>query len=764
MDAKRKPRASLAAPGAEVEVGVTDNMNNNTTQPQTSSDSGNAGKKVLGRQSYAATMRRIQREYFDSLNYDNPPTLEQVENDLSAEIFRAVNLRNSVAVSAQDKWPIPKELPARMVAEALLSVGGVARIELEKGDGESRVTGVYNPETGHYRLDQESLDAKMNVFGSDLTDARRASILRYVESEAVSLGLVKQVYRGDAYNKVGNGWYCRVTGDVEPNTPDRVSLYSPATSYNPDAELPVIEMPDGELWDIESAFLEFMGGEKARAEVLWQIVAAALRPNVSWNKAAFLYNEEGNGGKGTFVRGVQNLIGMGACKKLSLEDFGKRFRLHGIGLVPVVIGDENNVKGFLDTPDDFKAAVTKDVLLDEQKGVQPFNTRFHGIIIQCLNRRPSVNDSTESYLRRVLPLKFEQSYTGRERTYIKEDYMARPEVLEYMMKRALEMEVEAFDMPESCKLELAMFDRANNNVTEFAFDVLGRMNLYILPQGLAYELYKGWLENDMPSAHPMGKRSFFDELEGVLKRHGDALGWMFDPDPKHRVRIPGKAFLVEEPLFEAYGLGKWVQWVLPRGSSTYECTHMLKQEMFSQKYRCLFKTALPSDEDGPEPPDGGPGGPGGSSSVQDASVKPAVPDVEYVDYDPDEGEPLLREEYEAYLAAFEDLVAESKRRTVHGPTRGWKSKGKWHMNMFHPARDPLDEEGWYTVDFDQKPPEADDPLPYGCWLEHRLNCPTLYDGKFQCCVVEFSRKLHEGEGEGEEMKVKDTGDDVGRST
>ena len=42
-----------------------------------------------------------------------------------------------------------------------------------------------------------------------------------------------------------------------------------------------------------------LSDDKGVVTILWQILGAIIRPNVSWNQACFMYSESGNNGKGT---------------------------------------------------------------------------------------------------------------------------------------------------------------------------------------------------------------------------------------------------------------------------------------------------------------------------------------------------------------------------------------------------------------------------------------------------------------------------------
>ncbi len=66
---------------------------------------------------------------------------------------------------------------------------------------------------------------------------------------------------------------------------------------------------------------------------------------------------------------------------------------------------------------------------------------------QCNNEMPKVRDRSESYYRRCLMVPFSHSFTGNERSYIKNDYITRQDVLEYVLWSVLNM-AEYYELDE----------------------------------------------------------------------------------------------------------------------------------------------------------------------------------------------------------------------------------------------------------------------------------------------------------------------------
>ena len=72
------------------------------------------------------------------------------------------------------------------------------------------------------------------------------------------------------------------------------------TDFVKDAPNPIIRNDeDGTDWDVVSRMDE-LSDDPEVVELLWQVLGAVVRPNVDWNKSAWLYSTLGNNGKGTF--------------------------------------------------------------------------------------------------------------------------------------------------------------------------------------------------------------------------------------------------------------------------------------------------------------------------------------------------------------------------------------------------------------------------------------------------------------------------------
>ena len=136
---------------------------------------------------------------------------------------------------------------------------------------------------------------------------------------------------------------------------------------------------------------------------------------------------------------MRQLFGKGTYASIPLSDFSKDFMLEPLISATAIIVDENDVGTYIDKAANLKAVVTNDVIQINRKFKSPVAYQFKGFMVQSLNEMVKVKDRSDSFYRRQLFIPFTKCFTGKERKYIKNDYLQRPEVLEYVMYKVLNM-------------------------------------------------------------------------------------------------------------------------------------------------------------------------------------------------------------------------------------------------------------------------------------------------------------------------------------
>jgi putative DNA primase/helicase len=381
---------------------------------------------------------------------------------------------------------------------------------------------------------------------------------------------------------VNNGIYDYKNKKLLPFSPDYVFLTKSRTNYNPNATNVVItNNEDGTTWDVES-WMEELTDDPAITNLLWEITGALLRPNVAWNKSAWLYSDKGENGKGTLCAMWRNLCGS-AATSIPISDFAKDFMLSSLTTSQAIIVDENDVGTFIDKAGALKAVITNDVVYINRKFKDPVRYQFHGFMVQCLNELPRFRDKSDSIYRRQLFIPMNKCFTGKARTYIKSDYINRPEVLEYVMKRVFDMDYYALSEPDACRIILDEYKIYNDPVRQFWAEFEEQFVWDILQYSFLYSLFKEWFKRDNPSGSIMGRNTFIKDLQNAVS--GSTVFQV--PVGNDKIRTTGRMDMTET-LIATYNL---VEWQTPGLSSKSSTIEAMCRPIIADAYRGLIRVA-----------------------------------------------------------------------------------------------------------------------------------------------------------------------------
>lgn len=375
-------------------------------------------------------------------------------------------------------------------------------------------------------------------------------------------------------------------------SPEFIFLAKLDVAWNPDAGNVIIHNEqDGTDWDVES-WMASLSDDPEVVELLWEIIGATVRPYVSWNKSAFFYSEQGNNGKGTLLSLMRNMIGVQSYASIPLADFGKDFLLEPLTRASAILVDENDVGTFIEKAANFKAIVTNDVITINRKYKSPIAHQHFGFMVQCLNDKPTIKDKSESIYRRQLFVPFTKCFTGAERRYIKDDYLARPEVLEYALKRVLTMSYYKLSEPDAVKRALEDFKESNDPIRAFWNEVKGEFTWDLIPFAFAYDLYKSWMARNMPNSKPLGRNKFIDSVVALVRSDPHSM-WLCED---HRTQYrPGDRMTVPEKLIYEYTLVEWANTGAAKNNPAQYST--LPADRQKNNYRGLIRREFDAVDD-----------------------------------------------------------------------------------------------------------------------------------------------------------------------
>ena len=493
-------------------------------------------------------------ELFFATQHQETLSAQDVEFHLLNRINnRLISENTQYGLKGSRAYQTLRTLTPAVIADCMLKRNRIVRIMLsdKNTDPAYDVLAVYmdhGPDTGIYVTDEVSIRVLAREYNYSISPKELDHVIDMLKDNAPRV----MVSTNRDLIAVNNGIFDYKTKTLLPFTPEIVFTAKSAVNYNENAVNPIIHNDaDGTDWDIES-WMADLNDNPEIVTLLWEILSAIIRPNVAWDKTAWFLSEVGNNGKGTLLTLMRNLCGERAWTSISIADFGKDFHLEPLIRTNAVLVDENDVGEYVDKAANLKAVITNDVLLINRKGKTPIAYQFRGFMVQCVNDTPKFRDKSGSLYRRQLIIPFDKSFTGAERKYIKQDYMHRTEVLEYVLHRVLNGNFYELSEPAAIKTALREYKIENDPVRAFAEEFLDQLVWDLLPWKFLYALYRAWLVKEQPSSRPLGFNKFIKHLTLILQEDSD-YGWTVTPAA---VRTKNR-ILGNEPLAVEYNLDNW---------------------------------------------------------------------------------------------------------------------------------------------------------------------------------------------------------------
>ena len=352
-------------------------------------------------------MHRVTMETLEDIKSNTQSvTPEEVRNQIMENVRGAVKLEN-VNREKGEKIRLAETLLPQQVAWVLNTLHPICLIETIDGrnDDTGNILGLYQ---------EDGLDEGIYITSEDVFIKIAREYHPFISTGDLNEMFAclkdcaprKQKCKAKNLIAVNNGIFDFDTKQLRPFTPDLVFLSKSRVSYKVNVQNPVIHNnDDGTDWDVES-WMADLSDDPEVVHLLWQILGAIIRPNVAWDKSAWLYSESGNNGKGTLCELMRELCGKKSYAAIPLADFGKDFYLTQLLNASAIIVDENDVGTYIDKAANLKAVVTGDAIMINRKFKDPITYQFRGFMVQCLNEMPRVKDKSDSFYRRQIFIPF----------------------------------------------------------------------------------------------------------------------------------------------------------------------------------------------------------------------------------------------------------------------------------------------------------------------------------------------------------------------
>lgn len=376
----------------------------------------------------------------------------------------------------------------------------------------------YDLDEGIYTTSIRELDKLILAVERDTTVRQRKEVRDLLRIEAPE----KQDTDQQTLIAVGNGVYNQLTETLEPFDSKYVFRSKVSTNYEAEAKEPVFNG-----WQFSKWVKEIADGDGAKEKLIWQALACAVNSNYNMELAFILVDDgQGRTGKSTFENLLINLVGGGNFASLKIKEFEEQFKLASASGKALIIGDDNNPNDYNATSENFKSAVTGDVLLINPKGMPPFTTKFNCLVVQSANGMPRFSDNTDALLRRFRVIKFNHQYPATsDNKKIKSDYIKDQRLLEFILNKALQIRLDQTPIQDTEESQKAIYDikLENDVVAYFVENYMSKIKSDRIPSSFLFKLFLATMkyENNPQS---MRQNTFTKRVQIPLKK----IGWLYE--------------------------------------------------------------------------------------------------------------------------------------------------------------------------------------------------------------------------------------------
>ena len=315
---------------------------------------------------------------------------------------------------------------------------------------------------------------------------------------------------------------------------------------------PVPELSDPErgTFNPEECFQQIIG-DGERYDQFLAVVLAVGKPNDTrtYKQAIFFMdNGQGNTGKSTLLDAIVELVGREHVVDSTIEQLEKEYLPPALAelVTMLILGHENDPKGFKAKLDNFKVLCTGDPILVNSKYNQPVSVRFKGRMLQGINGTVvKSKDDTDSTIRRYYPMMFRCRFddgdgNGQipENKDIKDFWIKQQEVVDWLLTEAINRNIDSLPITEEMLAMRDVMAEGNNPILRFRRRVVDnlRQNHFVIED--LYPLYVMFCRTEGHSECALVK--FEAEMNKVLRRKDSP--WDYSADDKNPDKFKLKRF------------------------------------------------------------------------------------------------------------------------------------------------------------------------------------------------------------------------------
>ena len=397
----------------------------------------------------------FKRKFYDIFHKEHIKTMNDADREL---VLRGKELRARNSEITRNGEVKESKITQILIAHTIAEVIPIVMI----GDGISKDKSVlhyWNYDTQLY------VSSEIDIHNLILKVEPRAVRKDWADIIGILKTLAEKVTPEESKHliPVQNGIYNCKTRQLEKFDPKYIITSKIATPYNPNAEKP-------KDFDVDEWFSSLACGDEEVATLLWQMINEATNSNYTRGKVGILYGPSGNNGKSTYLALAMNVIGRENVSTLKPPEFGEKFKVSQINGKVANFGEEIS-DAYIDDIHNLMCIATGDPITVEEKGKPPFTLISKAFCVFSGNSLPRTRNK-DGWGRRALIIPFYADFSGQVNDpRIKDEYIKRQDVKEYVLKKALEMDFEKFIEPQIVKDEIREYQKHNDHIQAYVQDV-----------------------------------------------------------------------------------------------------------------------------------------------------------------------------------------------------------------------------------------------------------------------------------------------------
>ena len=352
----------------------------------------------------------------------------------------------------------------------------------------------FNYDNGVYKIinDQEISDVILNgLFEDMLWNFRTQKNVSDKVACLLSVIPMLEITNDHGYiANVKNGLLNIYTGELQPHTPNFVSLIQYQIEYNPDAKCPVWE-------GVMSDWME--GDEKEeKTKLLQQFSGYCLSSSMVYDKALFLVGDGGNG-KSTFVDTIAMILGSNAVSHIDLEALYGQYGMKG--LVGKRMNVIEEVHGNYYQSNKLKKVVSGEQVTIDIKYKDQFTFRPQAKFVFAVNQMPRVDDTSTATERRICAVMFKNNFRNNPNKALRSDFGLLAKelsgIFNWMLVGARDLhESKNFIVTQEQIQMLSEYRQENSSVEGFIGECLTFAEGNVMTVRQVYDEYKKWCGQD----------------------------------------------------------------------------------------------------------------------------------------------------------------------------------------------------------------------------------------------------------------------------